>query len=49
MKTTPNQATTEAGWEPPAAPLEMPRQILEADTRSTESSLLRLFWKRSRA
>jgi|TARA_B100000949_G_C14047180_1_gene352006 hypothetical protein len=39
----------ETDWAPPSAPLEMPRQMLEAEARSSEGSLLRLFRKRSGA
>lgn len=38
-------------WAPPAAPLDMPRQVLEAERRaaSAPSRLLRLFlgWQRA--
>ncbi|MCA0962409.1 hypothetical protein [Salipiger bermudensis] len=40
---------TETDWAPPVAPLEMPRQRLEAEARTSESALMRLFRKRSRA
>ncbi|MCA1288436.1 hypothetical protein [Salipiger bermudensis] len=46
---TKTATSVETDWAPPSAPLEMPRQMLEAEARASESSLLRLFRKRSRA
>ncbi|MCR8550996.1 hypothetical protein M4578_24515 [Salipiger sp. P9] len=37
-----------AGWEPPSAPLDMPRQVLEREVRSLDwLAVLRRPWTRS--
>ena len=49
-QTVQTDVTASDSWEPPSAPLDMPRQVLESERGVTDRfAMFRLPWARTRA